>query len=315
MRKRNICISAMLAGFLCLFTAPVYAAGAVDTSKKCSLTLDYEFADQPISDAKVDIYQIADLQVDGSFEYTEEFQNVPVVINNLQSDTQWLEAAETLSGIVSDQKIASQYLSTSNTDGIAKFGNLSAGLYLAVTEPIVTDTDRYVFEPYLISCPDLNDQDVWQYDVTSLPKDSHETFTKKQLEYRVVKHWDDDGYTNERLVSITVDLLKDSELYDEVVLNSDNDWSYSWKAADDGSTWQAVEKSTDTKYTVTSVQNSNLFTLTNTYKPTTPTPTPKSSKELPHTGLMNWPIPCLAILGLAAVIAGYIIYKHGKVHE
>lgn len=47
-----------------------------------------------------------------------------------------------------------------------------------------------------------------------------------------------------------------------------------------------------------------------------PTPTPKpNDPKLPQTGQLNWPVPVLLGLGVAAVAVGFAVYKKGGEHD
>jgi hypothetical protein len=80
----------------------------------------------------------------------------------------------------------------------------------------------------------------------------------------VQKVWEDSGYEDERPESVDVVLFCDGEKYDTVSLSADNDWKYEWKNLDGDSRWQLIEENVPEGYTMTSVQNSYSFTVTNT---------------------------------------------------
>ena len=56
----------------------------------------------------------------------------------------------------------------------------------------------------------------------------------------VHKVWDDNGYPG-RPDSVTVYLLRDGEKHEEIVLNADNQWTYTWDELDDRYSWSVKE--------------------------------------------------------------------------
>ncbi|MBQ6539743.1 MAG: Cna B-type domain-containing protein, partial [Oscillospiraceae bacterium] len=70
------------------------------------------------------------------------------------------------------------------------------------------------------------------------------TFTEVEVE----KIWDDKGYENKRPESIEVQLLRDGEVYDTVVLNSDGKWKHNWDGLEAGRDWTVKEKSAPSGY-------------------------------------------------------------------
>lgn len=57
----------------------------------------------------------------------------------------------------------------------------------------------------------------------------------------VHKVWKDNGYPN-RPDSVTVHLLRDGEKHEEIVLNADNQWTYTWDDLDDRYQWSVKEE-------------------------------------------------------------------------
>lgn len=69
-------------------------------------------------------------------------------------------------------------------------------------------------------------------------------FLAECIEYEkltVHKVWDDNGYPD-RPDSVTVHLLRDGEKHEEIVLNADNQWTYTWDELDDRYQWSVKEE-------------------------------------------------------------------------
>ena len=126
-----------------------------------------------------------------------------------------------------------------------------------------------------------------------------------------MKVWNDAGQKHDRPEKITVQLLKNGEVYDTVILNERNSWRYIWndlpKYDKNGLPieWRVVEL-TPEGYTVSITQESGTFVVTNTPKQPSVTPPTDQPKEptLPQTGELWWPVPVLAAAGLLLIAAG-----------
>lgn len=149
-----------------------------------------------------------------------------------------------------------------------------------------------------------------------------------QADFTVVKVWDDTGKTSSRPKSVTMQLLKDGQLYDTVTLNADNNWRHTWKGLDRKYMWQVVETTVPSGYTVCIDREGTAFVVTNTAKgtgsssssnkpPVTPT-TPNGNNggggngngngggsKLPQTGMLWWPVPVLAAAGMVVFVIGW----------
>lgn len=126
-----------------------------------------------------------------------------------------------------------------------------------------------------------------------------------------MKVWNDAGQEHDRPKKITVQLLKNGEVYDTVILNERNSWRYIWndlpKYDKNGLPieWRVVEL-TPEGYTVSITQESGTFVVTNTPKQPSVMPPTDQPKEptLPQTGELWWPVPVLAAAGLLLIAAG-----------
>lgn len=114
----------------------------------------------------------------------------------------------------------------------------------------------------------------------------------------VRKVWVDNG--ENRPDSVTVQLLRDGKPFNEVVLNESNKWTHTWDPLDGDYEWEVVEKNPPEGYKVTYKVDGNATTITNT-------------SSLIPTGQLKWPIPVMAILGLALIAYGlYVNTKKQK---
>lgn len=85
--------------------------------------------------------------------------------------------------------------------------------------------------------------------------------------------WDDNGYP-ERPDSVTVHLLRDGEICEDVVLNEENQWTYTWDDLDDRYQW-SVEEEVPAGYDASYKTEDNTVFITNHREYTQPVePTP-----------------------------------------
>lgn len=162
----------------------------------------------------------------------------------------------------------------------------------------------------------------------------------------------DDG--GEAPVSVTVELLRNNRVYEEVTLDEDNDWSHTWTRLDARYNWKVQEADVPDGFTAEVSHRGTIWTITNDDIPEDPETPPEEPDEpdtpeepdtpdepgtpdepdipdepgtpggpdtpdeptLPQTGQSWWPVWALAIAGAILMLAGILVKKryHGK-HE
>ena len=311
---------------LALLPVHAFAAGAVNPDKDVTLTIEYKDNKVPVADVLFDLYYVAGINANAEFALAGDFQNYPVEVNGLAGEA-WKALAETLTAYVDRDQLKPLDSGKTNTQGILSFpvrqSGLKPGLYLAIGRKMVQDGNTYTTEPFLVSLPTLEQEsDTWTYDVTAAPKFTRTEHpakpSDKTVERRVLKVWKDDSRKS-RPENVTIQLLKDGDVYDTVTLNAENNWRHTWKklpeCSSDGSeiVWSVAEKVPDS-YTVSVVQEGITFVVTNTGTcPTTP-PSKNPGGKLPQTGVLWWPVPVLCAAGLTFLVAGRLFLKK-KDHE
>ena len=137
------------------------------------------------------------------------------------------------------------------------------------------------------------------------------TYTPEFTEVEVEKIWEDAGHESERSTSIEVQLLCDGKVYETVILNSANQWKYTWANLESGHEWKVKESSSLAHYTSKVTQDGGKFTIVNTFVP----PDNPKKPPLPQTGQLWWPIPVLLGAGLLFIIIGICKRKRMKHDE
>lgn len=316
MRNHKHRAAAVLLLCLLIFAqVSVSAAGLIDTTHACTLTVRYLDGNTPISGAPFELYRVADISAYGELTLTEEFSAYPVRLDDLDSDG-WKTLAETLTGYVLRDQLKPLDSGRTGTDGTLTFPNrqkaLLPGLYLVYGKPFSTGKYNYTTEPFLVQLP-VTDMasNTWQYDLTVMPKHTREDVPEtpsQTVTRKVLKVWDDSGHASGRPESITVQLLKNGKVYDTVTLNSANSWRYTWdklpKYDTDGSLieWRVVETAVG-GYTVSVTQDGITTVITNTNKTNPPAPDKPSQPNLPQTGVLWWPAALLSVLGVLLLLA------------
>lgn len=333
--KRNIRAALLLVAVLALTLLPVAAQGAIDTEKDVTLTVRYWHDKTPVSGVPVSLYRVADVSAYGEYTLCGDFKDYPVRVSDLDSEG-WQILAETLTGYVERDKVKPVDSGKTDTRGYLKFPSagkkMKAGLYLVIAQQYIDGKLVYTTEPFLVALPNPNaTSNSWDYDVTVSPKHTRGYLNGggsdgsggngTTVERKVLKRWR--GETDKLPASVTVQLLKNGAVYETVTLNEKNNWRYTWsklpKYDEKGAeiVWRVTENKT-TGYTTTSYTEGTTFVVTNTKSddktpnaPTKPNGSGGSGSsggtsggQLPNTGVLWWPVPVLAVVGIGAILFG-----------
>jgi hypothetical protein len=322
--KRKI-VSLML-GILMVCGVCAQSAGAIDaiaTNQAVTLTVAFRQNNKGVEGTTFKLYRVADVSRGGTYTETSEFDYD--VLQDEMSSERWKAAAETYATYIERDGIQPLDTAVTDTYGKAQFpkyeAKLKPGLYLAVGEAYTAeDGTVYTPEPLIMSLPDRGEDGVWSYDVTAEVKygvtEPSDTVDDSKL--KVVKVWSDDGYESKRPTKVTVQLLRNGKSYQEVTLNEDNNWMYTWTDLDTSYKWSAVEKSVPSGYKVGVTHEGNTYTITNTYKTSSSSSSgssgssSSSGSSLPNTGMLWWPVSILVVAGLLIFTVGWIRYKKSE---
>lgn len=317
---RRFIMSLMIVLLLHSSQTTALARQAIDPAREASLTICFNSGSGGLGEVEFRLYRVADISEAAHFTLTGDFAEYPVAVNNLDSSG-WRALAQTLNGYVSRDSIEPLQSAVTGNDGKVIFDPLPAGLYLAIGSRCRDGNAVYTPEPFLVSLPNLDEEtDEWIYDaaiVCKYDKDTDDTVNRK-----VLKVWNDEGNEDSRPREITVQLLKDGEVYDTVVLNENNNWRYSWSDLDNNYQWLVTEYETPDGYTVSVEREGTAFVMTNTCTEESPdTPAGDDNHpnrpggtdaKLPQTGMLWWPVPLLACAGLLLFLAGWRVRQHEK---
>ena len=312
----------LCAALLCaLLPTTAAARGVIDTSRPLSLTLNY-----PCAGIEFQIYYVAEVSAYGEYTLTGDFRDDPVTLDQ-PDQAGWRALAAALDGYVARDQRQPLAKGTTDSSGKVVFNGLERGLYLVTWQKHTTGGYTYTPEPFLVGVPGLDAADDWIYDVTAAPKYDRDrepdSPDDKTVRRKVLKVWKDNGDKTNRPKTVTVLLLRNGKVYDQVILSEENNWSYTWDNLNKKDTWQVVESDVAGDYTVTVSREGITFVVTNTLSeeiPDEPPPgdlppkqpdedipdeTPPQGPVLPQTGVLWWPVPVLACCGMGLFLAGW----------
>lgn len=300
-------IRAGLAGlllFLCC-ALPVFAAPSVPEGD-VSLQIKLAYEGEPLSGVSVTLHRVADISSTSpwiTFTLAGCFENYPVDLVNLDNQG-WASAAYTLASYAAADGISPDAVGMTAADGYASFSGLQEGLYLAQASRI-TDAAGYIYTaaPVLLELPryDVNLQE-WNVQAEAVMKVERENPPDTSTtEIQVYKIWESEGVS--RPSSVVVDLVEDGKVVKSVTLDETNYWRHAFIGLDSEKKYHVVERSVPQGYTVSIAQSENRYTITNTagYAPEESAELKNTGSQggmIPQTGLLWWPVPVLAIIGL-----------------
>lgn len=262
-------------------------------AEELSLTLDYGECE----DVLVSLYYVADVSEDLTFTLAGGFKNYPVKLNGVASQDEWKDISFTLAGYAAADKLVPLRSGSTDGDGRIVFDGLQRGMYLVPSAFCKEGDESRVFDAFLTVLPGVDENGEAVNHVNAIPKGGtveHEGEKK----YKIVKQWKDHAREDARPSSVTVDILKDGEVYSTQILSAENSWTYSWDAPDDGSLWQAVERDVAENYTVVVEGSGQTLVVVNNYEYEPPPP--------PQTGDTDvlWPYVLLLCVAGTVMIVG-----------
>ncbi len=296
---------AALALLLCLSSVISVSAESIDIQRESSLTLVYKHDGTVYEGLTVQIFRVAEVQADYTFDLFGPYAAYPVNIYGVQSQTEWRNITETLTSYTIADAITPTATGTTDSTGTVKFEELLPGMYLTLGVRYQSSEEIVIFENFLTVIPrQITDgakveTETFNYDITAYPKSTRFVPTPDELTYKVVKQWKDGGYSNTRTESVKIDIFKDGVLAETVTLSDKNNWMYSWTAPNDGADWTAVERDIPKGYTVNVTEEGTTFIVTNIYD------NPGDSPQTGDTSNITLYVILMCASGMALIILGF----------
>jgi hypothetical protein len=267
-------------------TLPVYANNTADLSKTGSIEVILkEGTDNMISGGEITIYHIADaIDVNNNLAY--QIKDELGECNVDLSDITRQELVDEISKCNLDN--ANKYNGITDTFGSVKFNDLKLGLYYIKQTKGVKGYSN--IDPFVVGIPTVEDNK-WVYDVFAKPK----TDIFKVIDITIKKEW---NVRNTKLPeSVTIQLYNDLELVDTVILNKDNNWTYTFIDLKLSDKYNVKEIDVPKGFTPSYKEDNYVFTVTNT-------------DILAQTGQIFYPIIILSILGVVFILVGIKLIKN-----
>lgn len=289
-----------------------------------SIDIFYHDNGKALEGAEFSVFMIATADETGDITVTEQFSEYPV---NLNSDSDISRAlASTLEGFVLRDSLTPFKTGEIDSKGSllisSKNSQLRRGVYLIIGKRFFSDDRMYDPAPFIISLPSYDeDTGILASDVAIQAKFDVATFWLEgsSVSRRALKIWSgNDPHPDE----VTVELLRDGEVFDTAVLNSSNGWTHEWNNLNGKYRWLLTE-SVPQGYDVTVIREGITFVVTNTPqtggedqsdKPSdsdsdSNNPSFENGGSLPQTGLLWWPVALFAAIGLAFLATALILKK------
>lgn len=301
---RRIIASCCIALSLILPTVGVSA-----DSVGSSVSVSYRIEDNPVQDLEFSIYDVGDVEnnnISWNPEYSE--YNIGTSLDG--------NVAPTLYGYIQRDNIQPSGTNKTDSGGICTFQGLDDGLYLIAGDVYKTSDCSYYVQPLLANVPSSG---VIEVKHEAIPTGNEEGESKK---LSVKKVWDSDRI----LDSVSVDLLKDGNLYKTVELSKKNNWSYTWNNLPSNKHYSVVESKVPDGYKVDVVSSKSIWTITNKQTSGHESPTIKPGQQgvnlavpstqyggtLPQTGMPHMLVLVLCGLSVIFGIVGIVLIKVTK---
>jgi hypothetical protein len=226
-------------------------------------TVTISYSDSAV---KFSLYNVGSIDSNNQYSLNEQFAAYSVAINDSS-------AAQTLAAYIQRDNITPTYQAVTNSENKAVFSNVEKGIYIAIGETYTQNKTKYTALPSLFAV----DGDVAikaKYETTTVSQSSSggggggssssSTSSKLRQNVSVYKEWK--GADLKSRTAVTVQLLKNGEVYGDAELNSANNWRYTWKNLSTSYDWTVVEKTVPDGFEVSVDKDGDSFVITNTKK-------------------------------------------------
>ena len=203
-------------------------------------------AEECKADASFDVYQVAEMTTSGFKETAALSAYQAVDVSDPGKNTGTL--TETLKDIVVNAKVTpsveGKVIHTTDKDAVIAEG-LEPGLYLVKGKSL--DEEKAEMTDFLVSVPNYNfDKDQWDFDV-KVDVTKFTTIKPEQAHYKLRKLWNKQADT--KLPSeIKVQIYEDGEPFEEVTLNDNNKWTFTWNTTDTKAVFTVSEENQPVKH-------------------------------------------------------------------
>ena len=288
--RRNKLISLCLLVLLLVALPLTALAQPLDYNRKGSISVNLVATnpEKPMAGAELSVYYIATMGIntDGNMNYIfiDEYEDCGFALDDPA-------LVEKMDLFLAEHDVASRKIVT-DAQGKATCDNLELGLYF-----VRQTGEAEGFAPcvsFLVTVP-VETADGYQYDVNASPK----TDVIRLTDITIKKVWNT-GSTTGIPTSVTVQLLRGSEVVETATLNKQNSWQVTYTDMPESDAYSIKEVNVPKDFKATYTRSGYVFTVTNT-------------SSLAQTGQLVWPIPVFAMAGIVLLMAGFaILWKSEK---
>ena len=262
----------LVISFLMTFAALPYGLLA---DSGTALTISYVYPDVGFN-----IYRVAE-EVNGKYQFTKDFEGCDADLD-VKYNSERGALISALSAHVKINEIAPTAAGRTVGTGKLTFDGLMNGIYLILGERS-EDSSQYHFpaESLATLTGDLT-VEIKHDDIDKPVIPPFFTFVT------VTKTWDVPEGT-EIPNSVTVNLLRDGEMYDTIELDESNNWTYIWSKLAPGHDWSITEADVPDGYTSSIERIGTTFRITNTMTTDTSTDDTKHTETTGPSDDMSRP--------------------------
>ncbi|MFI3238650.1 MAG: Cna B-type domain-containing protein [Lachnospiraceae bacterium] len=245
------------------------AADAIELTASGNIVINYEYEDEGLGDVTFYVYKIASLEEDMSYTLTEDYQDFGIDIEKLSDYEYFISVRDNLEQFINHQMLEPTQTFITNDYGQYNIKDLDLGLYYIQSETTsIIDgrkTIEFFSDPIMLAVGQYDPiNEIWLYYFTVYPKISAVSYYTP-IPISVTKVWENIPGEFELPSDVSVQLFCDGEVYDEVILNEDNAWTYAWEDLDYSHMWAVLELDVSEEYEVQYSNEQYQFVITNTY--------------------------------------------------
>lgn len=263
MMKRKLGAACFALAVICLCLAgTLLHVSAADSG---TLTLWCAKDDDVVVGMHWQIYRVG-YRVDNDYVFEGDFADCRATLGDrskpmLEWDTETVaDAGETLRIETVVRKIPFRAEGYTDDAGRVSFGGLEDGLYLVWGDILHIGDTTYIPSAIFF---EMRGEDTAV--LNAYPKIVLRTQRAELADYEVRKVWEnDEAQPWDRSVYIIAERYRDNVKYDEITLNAENGWSYTWEDTLEH-TWFVHEKVIPPHYTVAYQNNFTQYKIVNTY--------------------------------------------------
>ena len=341
MKKRTVSILLSLLLMLSLVVT-ANAAGKINVkAEDASLKLTYADEKTALKGADFEIWKVANVDEYARYTLAEKFKetNVTGILDEdgyfVDQDSEaWKKIGTSLESWITESKTESDAKGETDDNGVVLFDNLTPGVYFVNGTRHSQNGYYYEPVPYLVAVPAVDHaKNEWVYDIDSTVKFNKESIPSDPSEsFRVLKVWEmgeGDTQDEEPTIpeSITVNVYNEKgKVVRSIKLSDSNNWAKT-VALDADQELTFTEPEIDGYTTTIEYREEKGLTyviITNTWngleepeipeepenpaEPPAPPVEPEQPEqpELPATGALWWPVPLMAVLGIACFLMGWM---------